>query len=74
MPAAFTSGVIAKCANAKCETPFVYFRSGKLFQFPRREKSAMEAFWLCGSCSQQLTLRWNGDAGVELTARKNPPD
>jgi len=62
-------GVIAKCANTDCETPFLYFRSGKLFQFPRPEKSAMESFWLCGECAQEMTLRWSHSAGVVLTPR-----
>jgi hypothetical protein len=73
MPPADSTGVIAKCANDSCETPFLYFRSGKLYQFPRREKSAMEAFWLCGSCSREMTLRWNDNAGVVLTAKRMQP-
>ena len=24
----------------------------------------MESFWLCGDCSQELTLRWDSSAGV----------
>ncbi len=61
--------VVHKCANSNCETPFLYFRSGKLFQFPRPEKRVVEAFWLCGICSQAMTLEWNVTSGVVLSPK-----
>jgi len=62
--------VLSKCANHGCSNPFLYLGLGKLFHFPRSERGesqnlrSMEAFWLCGQCSRQLTLQWRRDAGV----------
>jgi hypothetical protein len=63
--------VVHKCANSSCDNPFIYFRSGKIFQFPKPEKRVMESFWLCGDCSRELTLRWNETAGVVLAEKGN---
>jgi hypothetical protein len=56
--------VVNKCANSTCEVPFLYFRGGKLFQFPVADRAAVEAFWLCGDCSRELTLQWRTSQGV----------
>ena len=63
-------GVLRKCANLDCSRPFLYLRAGRLFHFPRdrEERSqnarAMEAFWLCGQCSETMTLQWRIGEGV----------
>jgi hypothetical protein len=62
--------VVHKCANSKCEIPFLYFRSGKIFQFPRPEKQGAESFWLCGDCSRELTLKWNESGQVVLALKE----
>lgn len=60
--------VVNKCANKNCSNLFLYFREGKLFQFPRQteDKFWMEAFWLCGDCSRDFTLHW--ELGSEVDA------
>jgi hypothetical protein len=63
------TAVVHKCANSSCENPFLYFRSGTIFQFPRPEKRLMESFWLCGRCSQGMTLQWNESVGVVVTQK-----
>lgn len=63
--------VVHKCANSSCENAFVYFRSGRLFQFPVREKRAVESFWLCGQCARDLTLRWSDASGVVLAPKSH---
>jgi hypothetical protein len=70
---AFRSGVVAKCANSNCDEPFIYFRSGKLFQFPKRQRpypsiGQMEAFWLCGDCARDFTLDWT-EEGMRVVRR-----
>ena len=83
-----------KCANPECSTAFRHLREGKLFlaeneYFPQaRNRSRdrrkppplrrMEHFWLCGQCSQQLTLAFDRERGMitvplnSLPARKAP--
>jgi len=66
--------MIAKCANSLCSAPFRYLREGKVFRVevghqgqPVDPKLAgskparkVEHFWLCGPCSDTLTLVVNG--------------
>ena len=62
--------MIAKCANSLCSASFHYLREGKVFRMefspegqPLQPKLAgskpagkVEHFWLCGACSNTLTL------------------
>ena len=86
--------MLHKCANPECSTPFRHLREGKLFLaenecLPRARKRArsprtsaslrrMEHYWLCGECSQQLTLAFDSEQGMitvplkSLPARKAP--
>jgi len=60
--------VISKCANPECSAPFHYLREGRLFRMDIvPDNSAVlassakairhvEHYWLCGPCSQSLTL------------------
>ena len=86
--------MLHKCANPECSNAFRHLREGKLFlveneYFPRaRNRSRksrrppllrhMEHFWLCGGCSQQLTLTFDRERGMitvplsSLAARKMP--
>jgi len=68
----FPNSVVAKCANSACGEPFLYFRSGKLYQFPRvrktDENARVEAFWLCQDCARDFTLKWI-DEGVRVVRR-----
>lgn len=71
--------MLAKCANPNCGTPLVYLREGKIFmvesQRPQLElldrnkpKAAnrVEHFWLCGPCSNKMTLTYDQQRGVEI--------
>jgi hypothetical protein len=65
--------VVAKCANTECGERFLYFRSGKLFQFPKKQREcpnmrAVEAFWLCGECAREFTLDWT-EGGIRVVRR-----
>ena len=77
--------MLAKCANPSCSTPLVYLREGKIFmvespqsQFellsavsakPKASKR-VEHFWLCGSCSNDMTLTFDRQRGVEIVHKK----
>lgn len=65
--------VVAECANSRCDERFIYYRSGKLFQFPKRQwqrsnGGEVEAFWLCGECARDFTLDWT-DGSVRVVRR-----
>ena len=72
--------MLAKCANPSCSTPLVYLREGKIFmveappQFellnaaPTKPKAMnrVEHFWLCGPCSNEMSLTYDRQRGVEI--------
>lgn len=67
------------CANANCGKPLLYLREGRIFLFevatglrdsngiPERR---LEHFWLCGACSENLSLTQDA-AGIRVV-RKLP--
>ncbi len=75
--------MLAKCANPACSTPLVYLREGKIFmvespqpQFellntvPAKPKAnRVEHFWLCGPCSNKMTLTYDRQRGVEIVRK-----
>jgi hypothetical protein len=54
--------MLTKCLNTACTVPFRYLREGRIFhlQLPPRPDSPgpgrREYFWLCGQCSNTLTI------------------
>jgi hypothetical protein len=77
--------MLSKCANPSCSTPLVYLREGKVFRMdkapqtenaadaqPTKPKSArrVEHFWLCGPCSENLTLASDDQHGVRIIPKK----
>jgi hypothetical protein len=71
--------MLAKCANPTCSTPLVYLREGKIFMVespqskfdvlnPTKPKSSnrVEHFWLCGPCSNEMTITYDRQRGVEI--------
>ncbi|HEY6305182.1 MAG TPA: hypothetical protein VI488_01835 [Candidatus Angelobacter sp.] len=76
--------MLSKCANPSCSTQFIYLREGKLFAMEHTAKpklrqqgpvlakpaSRLEHFWLCGRCSEDLTLVYNSERGVQVVAKK----
>jgi hypothetical protein len=81
--------MMSKCANPSCPSVFRYLRDGKLFQVPAGTAARIsgkrtteqsntpgrdEFFWLCGTCSKELTIHVDPGVGVhtvplELTPR-----
>ena len=72
--------MLAKCANPTCSTPLVYLREGKIFMVespqPKFEVlsdvakpkllNRVEHFWLCGPCSNEMTITYDRQRGVEI--------
>jgi hypothetical protein len=76
--------VLAKCANPSCSTPLVYLREGKIFMVespqpqvevlsaaPTRPKAVnrVEHFWLCGPCSNDLTITYDRQQGLQIVRK-----
>ena len=74
--------MLSKCANPSCSTPFVYLREGKIFlRKPTPDSSngngpattqasRLEYFWLCGPCSEDLTLVEDPSLGTRVVLKK----
>jgi hypothetical protein len=77
--------VLSKCANPSCSTPLVYLREGKVFMMENSVQTGnrieiketkpksirrVEHFWLCGPCSENLTLTYDGKQGVRVIPKK----
>lgn len=64
--------MVAKCANPRCGRPFRYLREGRLFRLepdPAFDSRAdfdhsIEYFWLCGACSDLMTLRLDAQGRI----------
>ena len=78
--------MVAKCANPVCAAEFHYLHEGTLFLVAhdenrsntrtssevayRRKPYAVEYFWLCASCSWNLTLESDDNHGIMVTPKK----
>jgi hypothetical protein len=69
--------MISNCANPGCGKPLVYLREGRVFIFEvsagnsdasGKRLRRLEHFWLCGACSQILTLTHDVE-GVHIVSR-----
>jgi hypothetical protein len=74
--------MLSKCANPECTALFQYLRDGKLFQIDTsagnpqgagpqlvnepKPPHRVEYFWLCGSCSSNMTLAFQRGKGVVM--------
>ncbi len=71
--------MLSKCANPRCITPFRYLHEGKLFRIEmpslasrtsspgvnmKKPPRRTEFFWLCDTCSAQMTVVYEKDLGV----------
>ena len=79
--------MMSKCANPSCPSVFRYLREGKLFQVPagvsaraaaakgsevRKLPARDEFFWLCGTCSKELTIQVDPVAGARAVPLESP--
>jgi hypothetical protein len=56
--------MVDRCANPQCAKPLHYLREGRIFVFDVDEENGpggkrsyhVEHYWLCGLCSQTLTI------------------
>jgi hypothetical protein len=69
--------MLSKCASPDCTTPLHYLREGKVFKIEsdsdirlaagqKKPARKVEHFWLCGPCSERLTLVNDKEAGVRV--------
>ena len=80
--------MLSKCANPSCSKKLIYLREGKIFKMehtarpqllegagavPAGPSSRFEHFWLCGRCSENLTLVYHRERGVEVVAKPAKP-
>jgi hypothetical protein len=68
--------MLAKCANPSCSSVFRSLEQGALFRVepePRLAPSELklEYFWLCVSCSAEMTLCLDEDAGIKINAQRD---
>lgn len=72
--------MLSKCANPDCTTTLHYLREGKVFKVEsdsdlqlvsgqKKPVRTVEHFWLCGPCSERLTLINDKDAGVRIVEK-----
>ena len=69
--------MVSKCANPRCNEPFLYFHQGKLYRRERAaspngngsKKRSVEFFWLCNNCADKMTLTF--EQGV-ISVRPRP--
>jgi hypothetical protein len=75
--------MLSKCANPACSTPLIYLREGKIFMMddlavnrskvqapvPAKGTGHVEHFWLCGPCSERLTLVYHAEGGIEVVPK-----
>lgn len=67
--------MITKCANPSCDTPFHYFRGGRLYCFElrsetlgvRSQRRLTVHFWICARCNDTLSLQFDTKRGVFLS-------
>ena len=72
--------MVTKCANPLCDSPFRYFRGGKLFlvdasrhmasvlqeESTKKTKRKAEHFWLCDRCCSQMAIDLDNDGRVSV--------
>ena len=76
--------MLSKCANPSCPNRLVYLREGKIFMMEAAPSQAepathspkapnrIEHFWLCGSCSAEMTLAYDPHNGVKIVPKRFP--
>lgn len=76
--------MLSKCANPSCSTELIYLREGKIFVMEHTAKphvlpvgpvlakpaNHLEHFWLCGPCSENLTLIYRPEGGIKVVPKE----
>jgi hypothetical protein len=71
--------MVSKCANPDCGKPFKYLRDGKVIRLEvadltssakQRSHKRVEHFWLCGECSQTMTIKFDTHNHVQVMPRE----
>jgi hypothetical protein len=73
--------MVAKCANPACGRAFRYLREGRLFRLERDPafdsgaefEHSIEYFWVCGACSDSMTLRLDPHSRIFPEHFESPP-
>ena len=64
--------MLSKCANPDCVATFRYLQQGKLFRLEKErtrdfsQSPEPEYFWLCGNCSETISLRLDQDSKIMM--------
>lgn len=64
--------MVSECSNPACRAPFLYLRAGRIFMLRRQSPlggSSVEHFWLCGSCAEYLSLKFESNGATSLVRR-----
>lgn len=69
--------MLSKCANPACPQTLHYLRDGKIFKLEldgdmapaRKGMRRVEHFWLCGRCSQRLTIELGQGKGPRMASK-----
>jgi len=78
--------MVTKCANPECATPLQYLRDGKVYRVevrevqtraivngklpPKKPMSRVEHFWLCGQCSQTMSIEFDEEQHVSVVPKE----
>ncbi len=73
--------MLSKCANPECSTALQYLREGKVFKIESeadtpfvvgapKPSRRVEHFWLCGPCSESLTVMYDKEIDtIQVSAK-----
>ncbi len=81
--------MLSKCANPTCSTTFRYLSEGKLYPIDSKAASVRhgaragskyagqscicEYFWLCSSCSRDLTIQIDNNSEISVVRKRGIP-
>jgi len=67
--------MVSRCANPECANEFRYMHEGRIFLVPASDQcKRVELMWLCGSCSQKMTIHICGGIAKVVPVPCTLPD